>query len=98
MNSLPERCSKKLNQEYPTFSDAEFARHRKAFEAAMEHRGVRHVIIRGALKVGPSIQWLTGWPVTAEAVIVYSIGETQNSISSTPTTRRSPAGSSTIAT
>lgn len=69
MNSLPERCSKKLNQEYPTFSDAEFARHRKAFEAAMEHRGVRHVIIRGALKVGPSIQWLTGWPVTAEAVI-----------------------------
>jgi Xaa-Pro dipeptidase len=96
LNSLPERCSKILNQEYPTFSDAEFARRRKAFEAAMEHRGVRHVIIRSALKAGPSIQWLTGWLVTAEAVIVYSIGE--NLKLYIQHTRRSPAGSSTIAT
>jgi Xaa-Pro dipeptidase len=75
LNTLPDRLSAILNQEYPTFSEQEFARRRKAFEAAMERRGVRHVIIRGALKAGSSIQWLTGWPVTAEAVIVYSLGE-----------------------
>ncbi|MBT7487147.1 MAG: hypothetical protein HN673_12325, partial [Rhodospirillales bacterium] len=75
MNTLPDRLSAILNQEYPTFSEQEFARRRKAFENALDRRGVRHVIIRGALKTGSSVQWLTGWPVTAEAVIVYSIGE-----------------------
>jgi Xaa-Pro dipeptidase len=75
LDNLPERLTAILNQEYPTFSEQEFARRRNAFEAAMESRGVRHAIIRGALKAGSSIQWLTGWPVTAEAVIVYSIGE-----------------------
>jgi Xaa-Pro dipeptidase len=75
LDTLPERLTAILNQEYPTFSEQEFARRRKAFENALDRRGVRHVIIRGALKAGSSVQWLTGWPVTAEAVIVYSIGE-----------------------
>jgi Xaa-Pro dipeptidase len=78
LNTLSDNLISKLNQKYPRFSNQEFERRRNAFEAAMERQNVRHVIIRGALKAGSSIQWLTGWPVTAEAIIIYSIGEKPN--------------------
>jgi Xaa-Pro dipeptidase len=60
---------------YPRFSDAEMNRRRAALDAAMAARDVGHVVLYGAHRVGSAIGWLTRWPVTREALVVYTAGE-----------------------
>jgi Xaa-Pro dipeptidase len=60
---------------YPRFSDAEMNRRRAALDAAMAARDVGHVVLYGANRVGSAIGWLTRWPVTREALVVYTPGE-----------------------
>jgi Xaa-Pro aminopeptidase len=36
---------------------------------------VKHVVLYGANRIGSAIGWLTRWPVTREAVVVYTPGE-----------------------
>ena len=38
-------------------------------------RGAQHALVYGAERSGTAIQWLTGWPVTREAALVFSPGE-----------------------
>jgi Xaa-Pro dipeptidase len=38
-------------------------------------RGARHALVYGAERSGTAIQWLTGWPVTREAALVFTPGE-----------------------
>jgi Xaa-Pro dipeptidase len=60
---------------YPRFSDAEMARRRAALTAELEAAGAAHALLYGANKAGPAVGWLTRWPVTREALCVFTPGE-----------------------
>ena len=60
---------------YPRFSDAEMARRRDALAAELEAAGAAHAVLYGANKAGPAVGWLTRWPVTREALCVFTPGE-----------------------
>src|SRR5436853_6615166 len=61
-----------LEAEYPRFSDTEMARRRGAVEALLAEASCEHLVFCGANRFGSAVQWLTGWPVTTEAVGVLS--------------------------
>jgi Xaa-Pro aminopeptidase len=73
--SLPARLKRILEAEYPRYGDAEMARRRAAVEAALAEAGCDHLVFCGANRAGSSVQWLTQWPVTAEAIGVLTPGE-----------------------
>jgi Xaa-Pro aminopeptidase len=75
MAGLPPNLQRLVDAEYPRFSDAEIARRRAAIEALLAQAQCDHVIFCGANRFGSSVQWLTQWPVTAEAVGVFTPGE-----------------------
>jgi Xaa-Pro dipeptidase len=52
------------------FSDAEMRRRRSAFGAELERDAVSHALVYGANRSGSAVSWLTGWPVTREALLV----------------------------
>jgi Xaa-Pro aminopeptidase len=58
------------------FSDAEVDRRRAALDAVLADADVGHVLLYGANRAGSAVQWLTGWPVTREAAVLHSPGET----------------------
>ena len=60
---------------YPRFSDPEMARRRDALTAELEAAGAAHAVIYGANRAGPAVGWLTRWPVTREALCVFTPGE-----------------------
>jgi Xaa-Pro dipeptidase len=60
--------------DYPRFSDAEMARRRAAIAGLLDEFDLDHLVFRGANRFGSAVQWLTGWPVTAEAVGVFTPG------------------------
>jgi len=60
---------------YPRFSDAEIERRRAVLARAMAARGAKHAILYGANRTGSAIPWLTRWPVTREALCVFTPGE-----------------------
>lgn len=59
---------------YPRFSDAEMALRRDALAAELEAAGADHALLYGANKAGPAVGWLTRWPVTREALCVFTPG------------------------
>ncbi len=71
---LPPRLQTLLAAEYPRFSAGEMARRRAAIEALLEQNGCDHLVFCGANRFGSAVQWLTGWPVTTEAVGVLTPG------------------------
>ena len=73
--ALPPHLRAIHEAEYPRFSDAEMARRRAAIESLLNETGLDHLIFCGANRFGSAVQWLTGWPVTAEAVGVFTPGE-----------------------
>ncbi len=59
-----------LTQTYPAFSDAEMeAREARLLDLA-DARGLDAVLVVEAGRAGSATGWITGWPVTAEAVTV----------------------------
>jgi Xaa-Pro dipeptidase len=60
---------------YPRFSDGEMARRREALVAELEAAEAAHALLYGANRAGPAIGWLTRWPVTREALCVFTPGE-----------------------
>jgi Xaa-Pro aminopeptidase len=60
---------------YPRFSDEEMERRREALAAELEAAGAAHAIVYGANRAGPAVGWLTRWPVTREALCVFTPGE-----------------------
>ena len=75
MLELEPRLRAIVAQEYPRFSDAEYARRHRALEAAMERAGVDHLLVVTDHRVGNAPQWVTGWPGTVEAYVVFKPGE-----------------------
>ena len=73
--ALPPRLGAIHEAEYPRFSGAEMARRRAAIDRLLEEAGLDHVVYCGANRFGSAVQWLTGWPVTAEAVGVFMPGK-----------------------
>ena len=74
ISPLPPRLQAIVDAEYPRFSAPEMARRRAMIENLLAANGVDHLIYCGANRFGSAVQWLTQWPVTAEAVGVLSPG------------------------
>jgi Xaa-Pro dipeptidase len=72
---LPARLQAIHKAEYPRFSDAEMAHRRREVEGLLAESGLDHLVFCGANRFGSAVQWLTGWPVTTEAVGVLTPGE-----------------------
>ena len=70
--ALPPRLRALLEAEYPRFSDAEMAQRRAAIGSLLAEFELDHLVYCGANRFGSAVQWLTGWPVTAEAVGVLT--------------------------
>jgi Xaa-Pro dipeptidase len=64
-----------MTREYPRFSDAEMERRRAALGAELERAGAKHALIYGANRFGSAVGWLTRWPVTREALCIFTPGE-----------------------
>jgi Xaa-Pro aminopeptidase len=73
--TLPPHLARIVEAEYPRFSEEEMTRRRTAVEALLAQSGCDHLVFCGANRFGSAVQWLTGWPVTAEAVGVLSPSE-----------------------
>jgi len=73
--TLPSHLARIVATEAPRFSEAEMARRRAAVEAVLAEAECDHLVFCGANRFGSIVQWLTQWPVTAEAVGVLSPGE-----------------------
>ena len=61
--------------EFPRFSDAEYARRHQALGRVMQKHGVDHLLIVTDHRAGNAPQWVTGWPGTVEAYVVFRPGE-----------------------
>jgi Xaa-Pro dipeptidase len=56
------------------FSDAEIAARRGQLDRLAQQHGLDAVVAYGANRFGSAVPWLTGWPVTREAVAVLRPG------------------------
>src|SRR5687767_147309 len=75
MLQLDERLRTLLAQEYPRFSDAEYSRRHAALAAVMSKADVDHLLVVTDQRSGNAPQWVTGWPGTVEAYVVFKPGE-----------------------
>jgi Xaa-Pro dipeptidase len=72
---LPSDLQSIFEQSYPRFSDAEYARRHAGIAGAMAAAGADHVLIVTVQNVGNATRWMTGWPGTAEALLLFRPGE-----------------------
>ena len=61
--------------EYPRFSETEYARRHQALGRVMQARDVDHLLIVTDHRSGNAPQWVTGWPGTVEAYVIFKPGE-----------------------
>jgi len=54
------------------FSAAEMRRRRVALGREMERHGTPYALLYGANRSGSAVSWLTGWPVTREALVLVA--------------------------
>ncbi len=54
------------------FSASEMRRRRAAFGAELERSAVPYALVYGANRSGSTVSWLTGWPVTREALLIVA--------------------------
>jgi len=73
--NLEPRLKAIMAQEYPRFSDAEYARRHRALGEVMAKAGVDHLLIVTDHRTGNAPQWVTGWPGTVEAYVIFKPGE-----------------------
>jgi Xaa-Pro aminopeptidase len=72
--NLPKHLQVIVDMEYPRFSAGEMTRRRNSIETLLAEAGADHLLFYGAARVGGSVQWLTQWPVTAEAAGIFTPG------------------------
>ena len=65
-----------MTDDYPRFSEAELDRRRAAVLDLLEQRSLDGLLVFGANRTGSAIQWLSEWPVTREASLVITPGDT----------------------
>src|SRR5690348_4092395 len=76
MLPLEPRLRDILAQEYPRFGDAEYRRRHAALAEVMARHELDQLLIVTDHRAGNAPQWVTGWPGTVEAYVVFSPGET----------------------
>jgi Xaa-Pro dipeptidase len=59
---------------YPRFSDSEMTRRRRLLTDEMRTAAIEHSLIYGANRFGSAVQWFARWPVTREALAVFTPG------------------------
>ena len=64
-----------MRQEYPRFSETEYARRHRALAALMEKNSLDHLVVITDHRAGNAPQWVTGWPGTVQAYVVFKPGE-----------------------
>jgi Xaa-Pro dipeptidase len=57
------------------FSTAEMRRRRAAFGRERDRCGLSYALVYGANWSGSAVSWLTGWPVTREALLIVAPSE-----------------------
>jgi Xaa-Pro aminopeptidase len=62
-------------QEYPRFSDAEYARRHRGLADVMRKHEVDQLLVVTDHRSGNAPQWVTGWPGTVEAYVLFTPGE-----------------------
>jgi Xaa-Pro aminopeptidase len=72
---LPPPLAAIAAADVPRFSQAEMARRRADVEVLLAEQSCEHLVFCGANRFGSAVQWLTQWPVTAEAVGVLTPGQ-----------------------
>ena len=72
---LEPRLQSILQQQYPRFSDIEYARRHQALAAAMAKNGCDHLLVVTDHRTGNAVQWVTGWPGTVEAYVIFKPAE-----------------------
>jgi Xaa-Pro aminopeptidase len=75
VDSLPRSLRRLYESDYPRFSDKEMERRRTAVGAVLAEAGLDHLVFCGYHRAGSVVQWLTQWPITVEAVGVFSPGK-----------------------
>ena len=75
LHELEPRLQAITAQEYPRFSDAEFARRHQALAGVMDKHGCDHLLVVTDHRTGNATQWVTGWPGTVEAYVIFKPGE-----------------------
>jgi Xaa-Pro dipeptidase len=70
--TLPPHLARIVDAPYPRFSDAEMPPPPTAVEALLAEAECDHLVFCGLNRFGSAVQWLTQWPVTAEAVGVLT--------------------------
>ena len=65
--AIPASLRALLDDEYPRFSPAELIARHERVAGLLASAGRRHLLVWGANRSGAGVQWLTRWPVTAEA-------------------------------
>jgi Xaa-Pro aminopeptidase len=58
-------------RDYPAFSAAEMTRRRAALTEVLAERAIDAVLVYGFDRSGTAVPWLTGWPVTREAALLF---------------------------
>jgi Xaa-Pro aminopeptidase len=74
ISRLDPRLKAIIAQEYPRFSDAEYARRHELLAGVMAKAGVDHLLVITSNRSGNATQWVTGWPGTVEAYTVFKPG------------------------
>jgi len=72
---LPPRLRAITEREYPRFSRAEYERRHKALGQVMERARVDSLLIVTENRSGNAPQWVTGWPGTVQAYVVFRPGD-----------------------
>ena len=60
--------------QFPRFSDAEMARRHAKAEAFMDAQGVDALLVFGAGRFASEVYWLTDWPGSREAYVLFQKG------------------------
>lgn len=71
MLPLEPRLREIVAQDYPRFSDAEYRRRHAALAAVMAKHDVDHLLVVTDHRSGNAPQWVTGWPGTVEAYVIF---------------------------
>jgi Xaa-Pro aminopeptidase len=61
--------------EFPRFSDAEYTRRHEALAGLLAAKGLDSLLAVTDQRSGNAPQWVTGWPGTVEAYVVFQPGE-----------------------
>ncbi|MDA8291967.1 MAG: M24 family metallopeptidase [Actinomycetota bacterium] len=73
MNGAPSRAAIAGTPDgYPSFSESERSRRWALVRRARDEVGASVLVCYGADRSGSCVEWLTGWPVTREAVLVLA--------------------------